>query len=119
MEAAAPFLIGVGAIVAAIIGLKVFFTLWRVVEKRLHPEKMDKPDNTPEVAFRGLKRKSVNVYMKNSDILRNHKYIKTLVFGDGEFATCTMVYFELESPEGNGVFVCGADITKLETIKDA
>lgn len=115
MEAATPFLIVIGAIVGAIIGLKVFFTLWRLVEKRLNPEKADKHDNTPEVAFRGLKRKTVDVHMKNGDVLRNHKYVKTLVFGDGEFATCTLVYFELESPEGNGVFICGADIMKLES----
>ena len=117
MDAVMPFLIVIGAIVGAIVGLKIFFTLWRLVEKRLHPEKLEKPDNTPEVAFRGLKKKTVDVHMKNGDVLRNHKYIKTLVFGEGDFSTCTLIYFELESPTGAGVFICGTDIMKLETCK--
>ena len=48
MDAAMPFLIVIGTIVGSIIGLKVFFTLWCVVEKRLHPEKVDKPDTNPD-----------------------------------------------------------------------
>ncbi len=115
MDAAMPFLIVIGAIVGSVIGLKVFFTLWRVVEKRLHPEKVDKPDTNPEFAFRGLKKKTVDVHMKNGDVLRAHKYLKTLVFGEGDFATCTLIYFELESPAGTQVFICGTDILKLET----
>ena len=93
------FLICLGSIVAAIIILKVFFTLWWVVEKRLHPDKIRLPTSTPEVSFEGLKKKSVNVYMKNGEILKNHTYLKTLLFGAGDFATCTVVYFEFESPE--------------------
>lgn len=116
MEAATPFLIVIGFIVAAIIGLKVFFTLWRVLEKRLHPELLDKPDNTPEVAFRDLKGAAVNVYMKNGDLLKEYKYLKTLVFGN-EFERCSLLYFELKSPGGNIVFICGSDIAKLETCR--
>ena len=119
MGYAQPFAISVAVVVLGIVMLKVFFTLWSVVEKRLHPEKMDKPDNTPEVAFRGLKKKTIDVHMKNGDVLKQHKYRKTLVFGDGEFATCTLLYFELTSPEETDVFICGSDIMKIETCKDA
>lgn len=66
MEAATPFLIVIGVIFGAVIGLKVFFTPWRLVEKRLNPEKADKPDNTPEVAFRGPQRKAMDVRMKRA-----------------------------------------------------
>ncbi|MGB5686901.1 MAG: hypothetical protein WBM35_13895 [Candidatus Electrothrix sp.] len=118
MEIESPFIIGVVAVVLGIITLKVFFTLWKLIDKRLHPDDFDKPENTPETAFRGLKKKSVNVYLKNGDVLTNHKYKKTLMFGDGEFAAVALLYFELTSPEGNGIFVCGSDITRIETCKE-
>ncbi|HCF94931.1 MAG TPA: hypothetical protein DEW46_07710 [Verrucomicrobia bacterium] len=115
IEAMAPFLIRVGSIVGAIIGLKVFFTLWKILEKRLHPEQFSKPPSTPETAFRGLKGKKVVVQMKSGDFLQDCEYKSTLFFGDGEFSTCTLVYFELEKPDGNRLYVCGSDILKIET----
>jgi hypothetical protein len=119
MEAMTPFLIGVGAIVGAIIGLKVFFTLWRILEKRLHPENFVKPSSTPETAFRGLKGKAIIVHMKNGEVISNVEYKATLFFGDGEFGTCTLVYFDVERSDGTQVFICGADILKIETTKKA
>ena len=115
IEAMAPFLIGVGAIVGAIIGLKVFFTLWKMLEKRLHPEQFSKPSSTPETAFRGLKGKKVVVQLKNGEVLQDCEYKSTLFFGDGEFGTCTLVYFELEKPDGDRLYICGSDILKIET----
>ena len=115
MEAVLPFLLAVGGVFVAIAGLKAFFTLWLLVEKRLHPEKLDGLRNTPEVAFGGLRGRSVDVHMKSGEVLRRHRYTKTLLFGDGEFSVCALVYFELESAEGKGVFVCGADVARLET----
>ena len=119
IEVMAPFLIGVGSIVAAIIGLKVFFTLWKILEKRLHPEQFSKPSSTPETAFRGLKGKKVTVQMKNGETIPDCLYKSTLFFGDGEFGTCTLVYFELEKPDGNRQYICGTDILKIETIGKA
>jgi hypothetical protein len=52
---------------------------------------------------------------KNGDILRNYRYLKTLLFGDGDYSTCTNLYFEFKSPEGNGVFISGMDISRIET----
>jgi hypothetical protein len=103
IEAMAPFLIGVGSIVGAIIGLKVFFTLWKILEKRLHPDQFSKPSSTPETAFRGLKGKTVVVQMKNGEVLQDCEYKSTLV------------YFELEKPDGNRLYICGSDILKIET----
>ena len=65
----ASFLIGAGVIVGSIIGLKVFFTLWRLLEKRLHPDDFVKPFSTPETAFRGLERTSIIIHMKNGEVL--------------------------------------------------
>ncbi len=115
MEGMAPFLIGVGSIVAAIVGLKVFFTLWRILEKKLHPEQFSKPSATPETAFRGLKGKKVVVQMKSGESLQDCGYKSTLFFGDGEFGTSSLVYFELEKPDGNRLYICGSDILKIET----
>jgi hypothetical protein len=115
MDVVRPFIECVTAVVTGIIVLKVFFTLWRVVEKRLHPERITSPTTTPEVSFGGLRKKPVNVYMKNGDILRNYRYLKTLLSGDGDYSTCTNLYFEFKSPEGNGVFISGMDISRIET----
>jgi len=111
----APFLIGVGTIVGAIIALKVFFTLWKILEKRLHPEQFSKPASTPETAFRGLKGQKVVVQMKSGEFLQDCEYKATLFFGDGEFGTCTLVYFEFQKPDGNRLYICGSDILKIET----
>jgi hypothetical protein len=119
MEVMTPFLMGVGAIVGAIIGLKVFFTLWRILEKRLHPENFIKPSSTPETAFRGLKGKTIIIHMKSGEVISDVKYKATLFFGDGEFVTCTLVYFDMERSDGTHVFICGSDIQKIETTKRA
>ena len=115
----ASFLIGLGAIVGSIIGLKVFFTLWRLLEKRLHPDDFVKPFSTPETAFRGLKRKSIIIHMKNGEVLSDLRYKATLFFSDGEFGVYTPVYFHVERGDGTHVFISGADILKIETTKKA
>ncbi len=115
IETMAPFLIGVGSIVGAIIGLKVFFTLWKILEKRLHPEQFSKPSSTPETAFRGLKGKKVIIRMKSGEVIHDCEYKTTLFFGHGEFSTCNLVYFELAKPDGNRLYICGSDILKIET----
>jgi len=114
-----PFVLGVITVVLAVLVLKVFFTLWKILEKKLHPSDFDKPTNTPETAFKDLKKKIVNVYMKNGDVLEKHKYKKTLYFGNGEYSWCALVYFELEAPNQTQVFISSADILKIETTKDA
>ena len=114
MEAYQQFLIVIGSIVGAIIALKIFFTLWRLLEKKLHPDKFEKLYSAPEVVFADLKKKVVTVTLKNGDILIDHKYKKSVYFGDGEFGLPKPVYFELESPEKNLIFVSGADIIKIE-----
>ena len=116
MEILAPILIMVGIIVSTVIGLKVFFTLWKLLEKRLHPEQFSKPSNTPEVAFRGLKGKKVVVQMKSGEIIGDCQYRATLFFGDGEFNMCPIVYFDFEKTDGNRLYICGTDILKIETV---
>ena len=81
-----PFLLAVGAIVAAIVVVKVFFTLWRILEKRLHPEQYAKPAATPEFVFRRLHGKKVTIVLKNGECLQDCDYQSTHLFGDGEFA---------------------------------
>jgi hypothetical protein len=115
MEVMAPFLLGIGAIVGAIIGLKIFFTLWKIVDKRFHPEQFAKPSSTPETAFRGLRNKQVLIQLKNGETIKDCKYNTTLFFGDGEFGTSTLVYFEFQQQDGNKLYLCGTDIMKIET----
>jgi len=115
LETVVPFLISVGAIAGAIVGLKVFFTLWRILEKRLHPEQFSKPSATPETAFRGLKGRRVVVRMKTGETIPECAYRSTLVSGDAEFSTCRLVYFELEKSDGERIFICGSDILTIET----
>ena len=59
MEGYQQFFAIVGTIVGAIIFIKVFFTLWRIIEKKLHPEKFEKIYCAPEVLFSDLKKKKV------------------------------------------------------------
>ena len=106
-----------GCLMFGIMLLRVFFTLWRVIDKRLHPEKLEAAKDTPEVAFKGLRKKVVDVQMKDGTLLRHHKYVKTILFGDSDFSICALVYYELQSPKGNGVFICGSDILKIETCR--
>lgn len=116
MAAMSPVLMMAGAFVAVVIGLKVFFTLWKLFEKRLHPEQFSKPSNMPEIAFRGLKGKPVSVQMKSGEIIGDCQYKATLFFGDGEYNVCPTVYFDFEKPDGNHVYICGTDILKIETV---
>jgi hypothetical protein len=116
MEILAPILVMVGIIVFTVIGLKVFFTLWKLLEKRLHPEQFSKPSSTPEAAFRGLKGKKVIVQMKCGEIIEGCQYKATLFFADGEFSMCPTVYFDFEKADGNRLYICGADILKIETV---
>ena len=111
----APFFIVIGVIVAPIIGLKVFFTLWKLLEKRLHPEQFSKPPNPPEAAFRGLKGKKIVVQLKNGEIIEGCQYKATLYFSDGHYNVCPIVYFDFEKPDGNRLYICGLDILKIET----
>ena len=109
------FLIVLGSIVGAIVGLKVFFTLWKVLEKRLHPEQFLKPRSAPETAFKGLKGRKVIVRTKTGEVIKECQYKATLYFNDGEFTVCPTVYFELEKADGNRLFISGADILSIET----
>jgi len=117
MEGYQQFFAIVGTIVGAIIFIKVFFTLWRIIEKKLHPEKFEKIYCAPEVLFSDLKKKKVTVYLKNNEILENHIYRKSVYFGDGEFGLPNPVYFEFESQNKDIIFISGIDIWKIEKKK--
>ncbi len=107
------FLTCVVGVVIAIILLKIFFTLWKVVDKKLHPE-MEKIGITPEVAFNNLRNKNITVFLKDGKILTDLKYIKTLFFNDGEYSLNTVVYFEVTN-QHKRIFISGTDIVRIET----
>lgn len=111
----ATFLIGISAVVSAIIALKVFFTCWKLLEKRLFPEQFAKPNNSSQTAFRGLKGRHVILQLKNGEIIQDYQYITTIFFGDGEFNICPTVYFAFEKTDRQRIYICGADILKIET----
>ena len=120
MDVVQPFIWCVAAIVGGAIALRVFFTLWRVVEKRLFPERYAAPPNAPHSVFPDLKGKRVIVHMKNGEVLKDHTYRKNFYFGSGEFDSfCTIVYFELIDPEGRHLYIAAADIWKLEAALSA
>ena len=110
-----PFILIVGSIVAAIVVVKVFFTLWRVLEKRLHPEQFVKPSATPEFVFRRLKGKKATVVLKNGERLQDCEYQSTHLFGDGEFAFSAVLYFEFITADNRRNFLAGAEILRIET----
>ena len=110
-----PFLLAVGAIVAAIVVVKVFFTLWRILEKRLHPEQFAQPAATPEFVFRRLHGKKVTIVLKNGERLQDCDYQSTHLFGDGEFAFRAVLYFEFITADNRRNFLAGAEILRIET----
>ena len=110
-----PFLLVVGAITAAIILVKVFFTLWKVLEKRLHPEQFGQPAATPEFVFRRLNGKKATVVLKNGERLQDCDYQATHLFGDGEFAFRAILYFEFITTDNRRVFLAGTEILRIET----
>lgn len=116
MEAYLQVVICVSGIVGAIIVVKIFNTLWYCVETKLAPNRVAKPSDTPAVAFKNLRNKTVVVYLKNGEIIDGCTYKKTLFFNQGDFAMNTTVYFELEKKDGNTLFISGLDISKIETI---
>ncbi len=116
MEAYLQVIICVAVIVGAIIVVKIFNTLWYCVEKKIAPDRVAKPSDTPEAAFKNLRNKAVVIYLKNGEIIDGCTYKKTLFFNQGDFAINTTVYFELEKRDGNTLFLSGLDISKIETI---
>ncbi|MFM6131194.1 MAG: hypothetical protein ACKPBV_21145 [Sphaerospermopsis kisseleviana] len=51
------------AVIGAVIILKVFSTLWLIIDKKYHPEKI-RTTKTPETAFGDLNGKIIDVYLK-------------------------------------------------------
>ena len=118
MDLTLQFLLVVSAITAPIIIVKVFFTFWRILEKRLHPEKFDKRTAKPEFSFPHLKGKKATITMKNGEQLQNCEYQFTHLFGDGEFAFVQLIYFEFITADKRRIFLSSADILKIETDAD-
>jgi len=111
------FLWFVGSIIGAIIGLKIFFSLWRLLEKKIHPDKFERIEKAPEVIFNNLKKKKINIFMKNGESINDCLYKKTLYFGDGELGFNAPIYFQVEDNNKKLIFISGADIWKIETTK--
>jgi len=118
MEIALPLPLTIGAITGAIIILKVFFTLWRVLEKWLHPEKFVGPTDTLEFTFQRLKGKKAAITLKNGEQLQNCEYQSTHLFGDGNYAVANILHFEFITADKRRIFLSNADILKIETDAD-
>ena len=118
MDLTLQFLLVISAFIGAIIIVKVFFTFWRILEKRLHPEKFDKRTARPEFSFPNLKGKKATVTLKNGEQLQDCEYQFTHLFGDGEFAFVQIIYFEFITANKRRIFLSNADILKIETDAD-
>ena len=114
MEAYQQTILIISAFVIAIVFLKVFFTLWRLLDKKLHPENIYKTQNTPEVVFKDLKKKYVTIHMKNGNTLNKCFYKKCLYFGDSEFGVSSPIYFEIKNSNNKLIYISGADIWTIE-----
>jgi hypothetical protein len=109
MEMVTTWLGIVGIFTGGVVALKIFFTLWGPVDRRLNPDKLL---NAVEASFRRLREKRVDVHLLEGDVLRDCTYRRTLHFDAGEFAA-NPVYFEFEDPEGRTVLVPGARIGRI------
>ena len=116
MEAYLQVIICVSVIVGAIIIVKIFNTLWYCAEKKLAPDRVAKPSDTPAAAFKNLRNKTVVVYLKNGEIIEGCTYKRTLFFNEGDFTMNVTVYFEFEKKNGNTLYISGIDILKIETM---
>lgn len=114
MEVYLQFIICVSVIAGAIIIVKIFNTVWYCVEKKIAPDRVVKPADTPEAVFKKLRNKTVVIYLKNGEVIEGYIYKKTLFFNQGDFAMNTTVYFELEKKNGTTLFISGLDILKIE-----
>ena len=114
MEVYQQFILCVAVIVGAIVVVKIFNTLWYCVEKKIAPDRVAKPADTPEAVFKNLRKKTVVVYLKNGEVIEGYAYNKTIFFNQGDFAMNTTVYFELGKKNGDTLFISGLDILKIE-----
>lgn len=105
------FIMCVGAIVGGIICLKIFFSLWGILDRRWNPGKVS---DTPESAFKDLKRKTIHIVLRSGETLEFRVYEKTLFFNDGEMGYNAVVYFQVRNPEGIRQYIAGSDIVLIE-----
>ncbi len=110
MDAVYAFACHVGVVVGGIVSLKVFFTLWGVVERKLRPDKIE---NAMETSFKDLRKKRVVVKLRNGDLLEDHIYAKTLCFERSEYASDNPIYFQFSDPAGHDVYVSGSEIVSI------
>lgn len=101
-------------ICGAAVFLKMFFTLWRVAERRFWP---DLVRNADEMAFKGLRNCLVTVHLKDGSVLPEVRYIRTMCFDSGEFGLNGPVYFEFQSQDQETVLVSGSEIGRISTRK--
>jgi hypothetical protein len=101
------FIVVMATLVAVIMLVKIFNTMWLIVDKKFHPEKI-RTSKTPETAFGELKNKFIDVDLKDGDSVHG-MYERTLYFNDGEFTINTCVYFQLKVND-KACFIAGNDI---------
>ena len=104
------FTTGVLIVVGSIILLKVFFTVWGPVHRKLNPESVQ---DTPESAFRDLKGKTVRITMVDGSVGEG-MYEKTLYFNDGEMGLNSVVFFQLRHRDGRMAFMPSTALGKIE-----
>jgi len=104
------FTTGVLIVVGSIILLKVFFTVWGPVHRKLNPESVQ---DTPESAFKDLKGKTVRITMMDGSVAEG-MYEKTLYFNDGEMGLNSVVFFQLRLRDGRMAFMPSTALGKIE-----
>lgn len=72
MDAYFPFFVCVGALVGSVFCLRVFFTLWGPIDRKLNRKlNGDKPDVAKDIQLTELNNKSVHVHLKSGIVLEN------------------------------------------------
>lgn len=105
-----PILIPVLIIIGAIFALRIFFTLWKPVDRHLNGDRLE---INKEIHINSLKNQPVSVYLKSGTVIRNvilRGYCSTFTETPYEFRQLLVVEF----PDGHSGYVRISEIEYLE-----
>lgn len=111
MEQFQPFLGGSIIFILGVISLKIFFTLWRTIERKINP---DSCKDTPETTFKALKNKTVVVTLKTGAVIQDLVYQKSLYIDGTEYAPVNCIFVQFEDLHKKVTLI---EANSIQTIK--
>lgn len=107
---------GAAIIVTSLVTLKVFFTLWRLVERKLFPEKLE---NAMEITFKTFRNRRVTIVTRSGPVFEGYRYVKSVYFDVSEFGSANPVYFEFRDASEQAVLVAGTEIVCIRCLESS